>query len=127
MDPQISFSECLARYILEKGKFVISKGRVKHSVFMPPSDLKLSVYRIAGLSENKVWEIGRIYVADKQGKSLLGRADIIALSVYEQNLKVESDPSLHPLHANIVDWPPDKEAQKEIALELADAAQLHLI
>ena len=60
-------------------------------------------------------------------KPLLGRADIIASSVLNQKLRVESDSAPHPRHANIIGWPPDKGEQKEIALVLAAESQLHLI
>ena len=94
---------------------------------MPSIDGEVSVYRIINLKEDQVWEIGRVNVAVVLDKLLLGRADIVTSSVLSQKLRVDSAPAPHPRHANIVDWPPDKGKQKEIALVLAAESQLHLI
>ena len=90
---------------------------------MPISDGELSVFRIQGLLEDDVWETGKIYVSEPQGKTLYARGDVMASVVFNSNLTIVPDDK-PPRHANIVDWPVDKDAQKLIALELANQAIL---
>lgn len=94
---------------------------------MPNQDLETSVYRIKSLNSQQINKIGEENVAKPLGKSLLGWADIVVLSILEQNLKVEPEPTPHRLHANIVGWSPDKSKRKMIAIELAAEAHLHLL
>ena len=94
---------------------------------MPNRDGEMSVYRTIDLDDPDIFEIGQHYVADIQNKPLLGRADIKALKILEKDLSVISDPDPHPRHANIVDWPEEREKYRLIAVELADEAELHLV
>jgi hypothetical protein len=61
-----------------------------------------------------------------QGKTLYGRGDVLASVVGNSNLTIipDDDP---PRHANIVDWPEDKSAQKLLAIELAKQTTLRVI
>jgi hypothetical protein len=77
----IDANDPLARYLLSRSHFSRLQDRVKPSAFMPPSDLKLSVFRIAGLAEREVWSIGQRYVADPQAKKVYGRADVLVSHV----------------------------------------------
>jgi hypothetical protein len=89
---------------------------------MPPlPDKRLSVFRISGLHENDIWGIGE----NLRTQSLLGRADIKALAVFETGLSIDPD-NTPPRHANIIGWPEDSSAIKLKAIELAEKAQLHL-
>lgn len=72
-------------------------------------------------------QIGREHVASILGKTLLGRADVLTSDVLELSLRVEPEPSPHPLHANIIAWPEEKSERKLLAMELAARAQLHLL
>lgn len=94
---------------------------------MPNRNGETSVYRTIDLSEKEIYEIGQRYVAEVLGKGLLERAEIVVSTILEQDLRVEPYPDPHPRHANIVDWPEDKSKCRLIAIELAAAAQLHLI
>lgn len=94
---------------------------------MPNKDGEVSVFRTKDLTCQQSDEIGRLYVAQKQSKTLLGRAKIATSSVLKQDLNVEADPQPHPRHANIVGWPTDRSKHKLIAIKLAAKAQLHLI
>jgi len=95
---------------------------------MPPSNLRLSVYRSSGLSEATIWELGNQNVAVPRGKPLVGRADILASDVSDsdEDLKLEPDPEPHPLHANITGWPEQKDKQKLIAIKLANKSKFSL-
>ena len=80
---QISDQEVLARYITSKRWFSRQKEIVKPQAFMPPPNLKLSVFRIENLSDPEIWKIGVKQVIDKmkQPKNLYGRADIQAVNI----------------------------------------------
>lgn len=119
---QVEQAETLARYIYSKSYYRPSDNTVRHSAFMPPKNRRLSVFRIFGLRENEIWELGDNLRNDQP---LLGRADIKAGSVNGTGLAVEADDIPHR-HANIVGWPDDDSAIKLKALELAEKAHLHL-
>jgi len=88
---------------------------------MPPDNLELSVFRIQGLGESEIWELGR-----KRLRSIHGRAVILVRAVQETSLRViPNKPSSR--HANIVGWPREKEQQMSLAQQLAAQAELCLI
>ena len=120
----VSPSELLARYITSSRWFRRQDQTVKQDAFIPPeSPLELSVTRHLNLSENDIWNIGR-EIATGQLRNLHGRADVETFHVTAQSLNVVPQPVLNnPNHANIVGWPPDKDARKMRALEIARAAR----
>lgn len=117
--------ETLARFIMQRNWLRTSDNTVKHAAFMPnPQNGETSVFRIDGISDQDVWQIGDHEVAARRGKPLLGRADIPALNVMAKDLQiVPNEPP--PRHANIVGWPEEKSKQLQIAIELAAEAQFH--
>ncbi len=123
----VSSRETLTRYLLSKKLFSRVNNRVKRQAFMPPADLKLSVFRTDKLSELQIWKIGEKRVARKAKppKNIHGRADIKAKKVVKTGLRIAPD-NVPPRHANIVDWPDEKSERLEIALELAANASLEL-
>lgn len=98
--------------------------KVKTAAFLP-RDRILSIFGITGLTESDIWDIGEKYVTQPIGRNLHGRAEIIPqlLRQYDLVLDIDNNPTRH---ANIIDWPPDKDAQKSIALDLAEQAELKL-
>lgn len=127
MEEEVSPSESVARFITQKSYYRPSDQTVKHNAFMPNRQGKTSVYRVIDLDDEEIFEIGRRFVADELKKLLMGRADILVSKILDRELMVELDPTPHPRHANIVDWPEDESKHRLIALELADEAELHLI
>jgi len=124
---EVNGQESIARYITNKSWYSRVKNIVKPRAFMPPLDLKLSVFRIDNLSKPEIWKIGIKKVINKMNKptNLHGRADILALNILDSNLQIEPD-NTPPRHANIIGWPELKEKQKSIAQELAAKASLTL-
>ena len=123
----ISPQEDLTRYLLSKNNFIPSKKRVKSSAFLPPQNLKLSVFRIKDLSDENIWKIGTDKVANRINppKTLHARADFMADVAISKGLQII--PDKRPIrHANIVGWPEEKPKRKEIALELAANAHLEI-
>ena len=120
-------NESLARYLNEKsGYFSTDRNSVLPRAFMPPPNLRLSVFRIDGLELDKVWEIGQKRVIDvlPQPKTLYGMADIKALKVRKFDLEIEPT-NTHPRHADICGWP-EKAKHKSVAQQLAAEAELTL-
>jgi len=115
----------LARYILSKRHFSRQNNRVKGAAFMPPENLRLSVFRIKGLNEDDMWAIGEAYVAKPSKKTLYGRGDVTVSAVRQIELDLDAD-NEPPRHADIVGWPEEKSAQKLLAEELAVDATLRL-
>lgn len=119
----IQASEPLARFLTSSSHY--SAGRVKQAAFLPPADLKLSVFRTGGMCEADIWTLGQKHVERPTGRDLHGRAELAASAVDGCGLDV--DPDDRPRrHANLVGWPTDKAERKQIALELAAAARLIL-
>jgi hypothetical protein len=125
---EISSSELVTRYILDKSYYRTSNQSVRHNAFMPaPKTNETSVYRIEELESEEIWSIGDKFVAKLRNKELIGRADIIASDILNEELKIQPFPQPHPRHANITDWPYDPSKQKLIALMLAQKSELHLM
>jgi len=127
LDNTVGQEESLARYLTQRDHFSRPDNAVKPKAFMPPPNFRLSVFRIAGLSTEAVWDMGQREVINNmlQPRTLHGMADIKVLSVQKNNLIV--DPDNTPFrHANIIEWPEEKEKRKIIAQELAADAKLIL-
>ncbi|MBI4651268.1 hypothetical protein HY745_08300 [Candidatus Desantisbacteria bacterium] len=120
---QITTDEPLCRYLTSSSHFSQQNNRVKYSAFMPPSNLKLSIFRIVGLEENEIWEMGKKNISDK---NLHGRAEISPMDINKAGLKIDPD-NIPERHANIIGWPDEKSARQMAAIELASKASLKLI
>ncbi len=117
--------DLLARFLTSRSYFSAATGNVKSSGFMPPTDLRLSVFRITGLSSSDVWQIGRTHVARPPDRNVHARADFHTRSVSEVGLRLELD-NIPPTHASVTGWPTEKSARKLCALELARRSALRI-
>ena len=115
----ISPNERLSHFIMHKDEIRPSNQTVKFRAFMPPKSKRLSVYRTSTLSEHEIWSIGAKFVAEPQDTTLYGRADVFARDIYALNQKVEPEPSIHCLHADIIPWPDKREDKQLLATQLA--------
>jgi hypothetical protein len=95
---------------------------VHHSAFMPAPDGARSVFRISVLPDLEIWSLGLTKVACVRNLPLLGRFDVNAGLVYDQELRFNADEDRRSRHADIVGWPPEKEKQQSIAQILAAEA-----
>ena len=89
---------------------------VRPKAFMPPPNLRLSVFRIEGLSREAVWSIGEREVigAMPQPRTLYGVGDVKVSVCRGLNLEVECDDK-PPGHADVVGWPgPEEKAKQKI-------------
>ena len=124
--PDPAPSEVTSRYLPQSGHYAASNGRVKPRAFHPaPSDHKTSLFRVQGLAERQIWELGDAYVILPPGNALRARAELSVSQITSVGLRVESaEPP--PRHANIVDWPVEKHEWMSRAQELAAKAMLRL-
>jgi hypothetical protein len=95
------------------------------NAFVPPSSLKLSVYRTEELEEAEIWKVGEEYVMPDRQKPILARADLIAVEFSGWNLEFEPDGIPYPRHCNVINWPAESE-WLQLARDLADAAVLRM-
>ncbi|MBF0537789.1 MAG: hypothetical protein HQL03_05995 [Nitrospirae bacterium] len=110
--------EKLTRFIFDSNEYRSSDKGLKHSAFMPNNKGKTSVFRISGISDEEIWDIGEREVVPKKGKAMKGRADIPAYEVLKHNLSVDPEEP-PPRHANIVSWNLNRQDQRLIAVKLA--------
>ena len=116
-------NERISRFILSRSEFRPSNQTVKTKAFIPPKNKRLSVYRTSTLSEGEIWSIGDEFVAEPRGRTLYGRADLLAQDVYALQQKVEPETSIHPLHADIIPWPDGRADILLLATQLALRSQ----
>ncbi|MCX5999393.1 MAG: hypothetical protein NTU41_07325 [Chloroflexi bacterium] len=121
-------SESLARYLTQRSHYAPSTNSVKPQAFEPPPDLRLSVFRIDGLTVDEVWQNGRVNVVNAMSppRTLYGMASIKAAAVRNARLDIDAD-NTPPRHACIVGWPQDKDKRMLAAQRLAALASLVLV
>jgi hypothetical protein len=124
--PPISVNERLARFVTVE-RWIRADNTVRQDAFIPPRDLNLSVTRHLNLSPAELWRIGQDVVdamSEKHHAGLFGRADLTVATVARAGLRTEPAPiRTNPQHAHIAGWPPEKPARKNIAQQLAAAAE----
>ena len=129
----VSAEERITRYILNKRHFNREKGEIKVAAFLPTKprpelpERQTSVYRTINCEEIEIWSIGEQYVANPgKNRFVLARGDLLAQTVYSQDLRIVPHPLPHPYHANIVNWPNEEssEHRKLKALLLAKESSL---
>lgn len=121
--------EKLCHYIFSSRHFSKAKKSVKYAAFMPKNG-QTSVFRVTLLSVKEIWDIGINHVQIKRGDNiqLKARADLFANLVRAtKGLDVVSETSMHPLHANLVNWPTGRDDQILAAIELANGSSLNII
>lgn len=90
--PPIEGGELLTRFIVN-GNEVRADGTVRPQLFLPYKRVELSVNRHRDGTLEETWSIGH-QVAVQRGKTLIGRADILASSCCTQTLSVVASPIL---------------------------------
>ncbi len=83
-----------------------------------------SCFRISDLSASAVWDIAQKHVLSEKIKKIYGRFDFLAEGIFRHKLDFVPDNS-PPRHANIVNWPHEKQAQKSRAQEIAAESIFH--
>lgn len=111
--------EPIARYLYQTGNF--TRDHVRERAFLPPPDLRLSVFIVDSLRNEEIVEIGN----RASSRQLKAYAFLRKKTTIEtQGLTIERDDN--PIrHAELCGWPLEKNHQKEVAQALAYAAELH--
>ncbi len=120
----LSDDEQLTRYIFSRSHFTPSSGRVKYHAYMPARNGETSVYRTSELSVEEIWDIGQKYVATPTERTLYAKGESLTVNIRTIGLDVAPETSVHSLHANIVDWPEDKDDQRMLAIEISNESKL---
>lgn len=138
MDPYIKDSESITRFLVaDKNKHCnLARKEIKAGAFFPSFRMpELSVYRIQDIENEQIWEIADEFVAPNL-KGFKGhfeaRADILVENVRKNKLDVISEPTPHPRHADIINWPkaptePSNLEQRSEARELWQAIAQNLL
>jgi len=122
--PPVYRDEFLARFLIFSGHIRNSNNTVKPDAFIPHPRVELSVTRHRDATEDELWREGERVAALRQ-RALYGRADVQTTAFVAQDLKVEARPLQgNPNHADVINWPPDKPAQKMKATEIALKSRL---
>jgi hypothetical protein len=122
--PPVESGELLARFVLFSRHFRSSDRTVKPDAFMPHPLIELSLTRHRDITDVELWREGERVTSLRKEATLYGRADVSVSAFTNQGLRVEAKPiPENPNHADAVNWPTDKSAQKLIALEIAGKAQ----
>ena len=120
--PPVDDEELLARFIVHSDH-VRKDGTVRPQLFVPYKWVDLSVNRHRDAAIEETWSVGS-QVAVKRGKTLLGRADILAGACRISPLCVGPSPFPdNSNHAEISGFPPAKPDQMSLASKLAAAIE----
>ena len=120
---EIGDAERISRFARHKTEYSLIADRVYHSLFLPPSSLRLSVFWSTEIADEDLWRIGDEVVFKGLGR-VMARGDVIVAAIRDSGLQLEPDPEVHPKHANVVGWPVDKAKRIRIAKTLAGKAKL---
>ena len=121
----VSPGEKLTRFIRYSNQFSSANRIVRYRAFIPPrNSVNLSVFRISSpqLSDSAVWQIGQDHVQGT-GNPIKARADLLARTVYQNNLEVTPDEPPQR-HVNITPFPIDNKTRQSIARKLAVTSEL---
>jgi hypothetical protein len=121
LDGDPAISEPTARYLRQNGHYTASTGRVKPRAFHPPADRHVSVFRVQGLSQDRIWNLADRFVVN----GVQARAELFVGEIRNVGLRVERDEP-PPRHANITAWSIEKSECLLQAQELASLARLRL-
>jgi len=118
--------EKLSRFVVQSNLIRQFDKSVRSKAFFPYKG-KVSVTRHLNLSDQEVFQIGQ-KITDKRKVTFYGRAEVSAKGVRDEELEVDATPNMdNPNHADIINWPKQKDIQKMIALNLAEKAKVFLI
>lgn len=77
------------------------------------------------MAEFSIWQLAEDHVVPRRNKPVLARSELPVSAILAAGLTVvPQEPP--PKHANIANWPPEKDEWKALALEMAASATLLL-
>jgi len=131
MNNKISPEEELSRYIYEKQKYKKTLGKAGYRFFMPrehreTKSLERSVIRTTSLNDTpgEIWKLG-MDIGD--GRKTVARGIVTAKDIRSiEPLEVVPETTVHRLHANIINWPDEKEDRMDLAKEINKKSRLDI-
>lgn len=129
----VELHEPITRFLRHSSYFNEKTGRIKHEGLLPPPPnpaagslrYETSVYRAEGASSAELWAVCSEYV-DGRDARMKARGTVEARAFIEQQLAFDPDGKPHRRHANVIGWPADKHARKNLAREVADRMTLEM-
>ncbi len=125
----LSPADPISHFLTHKNHFSPQNNRVKPAPFLPRANKKISgrletsVFATRDLSESQIWNLGRAYLRKTR---IYGCANLQVGVAEKIKLQVVIDNSPRR-HGNILGWPPEKDAQKDLALDLARHSGLRIL
>lgn len=116
----------LSRFILDRRHFSPAKSLVKPSAFVPYPGNRVSAIWIDQLAEPDIWQIGDAVAGQPRGKPAVARADFKAVAALNLDLTIIPDTTTHSRHVDLCGWPPTKDEQKAVALDLCNESILRV-
>ena len=106
---------------------------MKHEGLLPPPPnpaaahprYETSVYRADGTASAELWRICAAHI-DQPEVAMKARGTVEAAVFLDAQLTFDPDGKPHPRHANVIGWPEDKHARKNLAREIANKMTLEL-
>ena len=121
--PPVSPGELLSRFVLFSSHVRRSDNSVKQDAFIPHPKPELSLTRQINATDSELWQEGD-RVAQIRSCTLYGRAVLQASAFNDEDLTVVAKPiPANPNHADAINWPADKAAQKMKAVLIASKAE----
>ncbi len=97
----VSENESLAHFIEHRSEIISTKHKVRYNAFLPSrKTLSISVFRIDGLENPAIWELGDLFL-----ENVIARGDLFARDYLAEELKIQPTLEPHPLHANVIGCP----------------------
>ena len=119
----------LCRFIFQSNHYSTAQSKPKPNAFLPaPNKTRISMFFVDSLSDQEIWSLGD-FVGKGRNTNVKARAELPAKTIWSVELcklEIEPDPAPHPRHVDISGWPPDKDTQKAIALDLCAASTLYV-
>jgi hypothetical protein len=123
-EPPVPDTESVSRFIYSADHIFKEGGKPKTGAFLPRFERdfnrhETSVCHLNGCADDRVWELA---ISSRPEQGLKGRVDFAVGLATAQTLECLSSPEHnYQEHAVLVNWPPEKEDQKRIAMQLAKA------
>lgn len=110
--------ETLSRFLFNRNTF--NTTRVKANAFLPPeNNLETSVFRRNHFDKKDYIQL-QTKLSVKRGQTIKKVALIEVIEVLNNHLSVVPEESDYKWHANISNWPLEKDERKALAQELAN-------
>ncbi|NOQ80510.1 MAG: hypothetical protein GQ546_14060 [Gammaproteobacteria bacterium] len=126
----VDSSEIIARFLTSSSHVAKSKGRIKYASYLPAPDGETSVYRVSGISNHEIDDIGDKYVREPRIKNggkctIHGWSEVEAIVILNTKIIIEPKTIPHARHANLKNWLDTRIERIKQATDIANKATYH--